>query len=64
MGEVRHDHARPPSSNTAITSFARDAEPEVGINPNMVAKWRNRAMFEDMKTGPKTPHSTSLSEAE
>ncbi len=37
---------------------------EVGINPNMVAKWRNRAMFEDMKTGPKTPHSTSLSEAE
>ena len=29
-----------------------------------MAKWRKRATLEDMKTGPKAPHSTTLSEAE
>lgn len=60
----RHDHARRPSSNTAIASFARDAEPGTGINPKTVAKWRKRATVEDLKTGPKAPHSTTLTEAE
>lgn len=54
----------PPSSNTAIASFARDAEPGAGINPKTVAKWRKRATVEDLKTGPKAPHSTTLTEAE
>jgi len=34
------------------------------INPKTVAKWRKRATVEDLKTGPKAPHSTTLSEAE
>jgi len=29
-----------------------------------VAKWRKRATVEDLKTGPKAPHSTTLSQAE
>jgi hypothetical protein len=29
-----------------------------------VAKWRKRATVEDLKTGPKAPRSTTLSEAE
>jgi hypothetical protein len=65
MGQVRHVIATPvlslsrgrrrPSSNTAIAGFARNAERELGINPKTVAKWRKR---------PKSPHSTTLSEAE
>jgi len=34
------------------------------MNPQTFAKWRKRATVEDMKTGPKAPHSTTLSEAE
>jgi len=37
---------------------------ELGINPKTVAKWRKRATVEDMKTGPKEPRSTVLTEAE
>ena len=29
-----------------------------------MAKWRKRATVEDLKTGPKAPHSTTLTEAE
>ncbi len=36
----------------------------LGINPKTVAKWRKRATVEDLKTGPKEPRSTVLSEAE
>lgn len=60
----RHDHARHPSSKSAIARFARDAEPRIGINPKTVAKWRKRQTLEDLKTGPKEPRSTTLSEAE
>ena len=35
-----------------------------GVRPTTVAKWRKRATVEDLKTGPKAPHSTTLSEAE
>ena len=37
---------------------------ELGINPKTVAKWRKRAIVEDLKTGPKEPRSTALTEAE
>jgi len=37
---------------------------ELGINPKTVAKWRKRATVEDLKTGPKEPRSTVLTEAE
>jgi transposase-like protein len=37
---------------------------ELGINPKTVAKWRKRAAVEDMKTGPTSPRSTVLTEAE
>jgi len=37
---------------------------ELGINPKTVAKWRKRATVEDMKTGPKEPRSTVLTEEE
>ena len=60
----RHDHVRRPSSNTAIAGFARDAEPGVGDQPEDGGEWRKRATVEDLKTGPKAPHSTTLTEAE
>jgi hypothetical protein len=60
----RHDHARRPSSNTAIASFARDAEPGAWDQPENGREWRKRATVEDLKTGPKAPHSTTVSEAE
>ena len=37
---------------------------ELGINPKTVAKWRKRVTVEDLKTGPKEPLSTTLTEAE
>ena len=37
---------------------------ELGINPKTVGKWRKRATVEDLKTGPKEPRSTVLTEAE
>ena len=60
----RHDHARRQSSNTAIAGFALALSRELGINPKTVAKWRKRATVEDLKTGPKAPHSTTLTQAE
>ena len=33
--------------HSAIASFDRGAEPETGINPKTVAKWRNRQTVED-----------------
>ncbi|MFH7813523.1 IS481 family transposase, partial [Acetobacter lovaniensis] len=37
---------------------------EFGINPETVAKWRNRQTVEDQNTGPEEPRSTSLTETE
>jgi hypothetical protein len=56
----RHDHARRPSGNTVIAGFARDAEPRTGDQPQAVAKRRKRATVEDLKTGPRARHSTTL----
>ncbi len=47
-------------SQASLSTLSR----ELGINPKTVAKWRKRATVEDLKTGPKAPHSTTLSEAE
>ena len=47
-------------SQASLTTLSR----ELGINSKTVAKWRKRATVEDLKTGPKAPHSTILSESE
>ena len=68
MGQVRHGYATTTHavraaiqrSQASLAALSR----ELGINPKTVAKWRKRATVEDLKTGPKAPHSTTLSEAE
>ena len=37
---------------------------ELGINPKTVAKWRKRSAVKDLKTGPREPRSTVLTEAQ
>ena len=37
---------------------------ELGINPKTVSKWRKRTTVEDLKTGPRAPRSTVLTQAE
>ena len=68
MGQVRHGSATTTyavraaiqRSQASLTALSR----ELGINPKTVAKWRKRATVEDLKTGPKAPHSTTLTQAE
>ena len=68
MGQVRHGcattthavRAAIQRSQASLSTLSR----ELGINPKTVAKWRKRATVEDLKTGPKAPHSTTLTEAE
>ena len=68
MGQVRHGYATTTHavraaiqrSQASLAALSR----ELGTNPKRVAKWRKRATVEDLKTGPKAPHSTTLSEAE
>jgi hypothetical protein len=68
MGQVRHGcattthavRAAIQRSHASLATLSR----ELGINPKTVAKWRKRATVEDLKTGPKAPHSTTLTEAE
>ncbi len=65
MGQVRHGSATTPHavraaiqrSQASLATLSR----ELGINPRL---WRKRATVEDLKTGPKAPHSTTLSKAE
>ena len=47
-------------SQASLATLSR----ELGINPKTVAKWRKRETVEDLKTGPKKPRSTVLTEAE
>ena len=68
MGQVRHGsatttHAVRAAIQRSQTSRAQLSR-ELGINPMTVAKWRKRTTIEDMKTGPKEPRSTVLTEAE
>ena len=68
MGQVRHGSATTTHavraaiqrSQASLATLSR----ELGINPKIVAKWRKRATVDDLKTGPKAPNSTTLSEAE
>jgi transposase InsO family protein len=68
MGQVRHGSATTTyvvraaiqRSQASLSTLSR----ELGINPKTVAKWRKRATVQDLKTGPKAPHSTTLSQAE
>ncbi len=68
MGQVRHGSATTTHavraaiqrSQASLSQLSR----ELGINPKTVAKWRKRATVEDLKTGPKEPRSTVLTEAD
>src|SRR5690606_41372803 len=68
MGQVRHGSATTTHavraaiqrSQASLAALSR----ELGINPKTVAKWRKRQTVEDLKTGPKEPRSTVLTEAE
>lgn len=66
MGEVRHGsatttHAIRAAIQRSQASLAQLSQ-ELGINPKTVAKWRKRGTVEDLKTGPKEPRSTILTE--
>lgn len=68
MGQIRHGsatttHAVRAAIQRSQASLAQLSR-EFGINPKTVAKWRKRASVEDLKTGPKEPRSTVLTEAE
>ena len=68
MGQVRHGSAMTTHavraaiqrSQASLATLSR----ELGINQETVAKWRKRQTVEDLKTGPKEPRSTILTEAE
>ena len=68
MGQVRHGsatithavRAAIQRSQASLATLSRD----LGINSKTVAEWRKRTSVEDMKTGPKEPLSTILTEAE
>ncbi|WP_010140769.1 IS481 family transposase [Oceanicola sp. S124] len=68
MGQVRHGSATTThavraaiqQSQASLATLSR----ELGINPKTVAKWRKRQTVDDLKTGPKEPRSTVLTEAE
>ena len=68
MGQVRHGSATTTRAIRAAiqrsqASLAQLSQ-ELGINPKTVAKWRKRVTVEDLKTGPKEPRSTTLTEVE
>ena len=68
MGQVRHGCATTTyavgdaiqRSQASLAQLSR----ELGINPKTVAKWPKRATVEDLKTGPREPRSSVLTEAE
>jgi hypothetical protein len=68
MGQVRHGSATTTYAVRAATQRSKASlaqlSRELGIKPKTVAKWRKRAAVEDMKTGPKEPRSSVLTEAE
>ena len=63
MGCATTTHAVRAAIQRSQASFATLSR-ELGINPQAVAKWRKRVTVEDLKTVPKAPHSTPLTEAE
>ena len=65
MGQILHGSAR----TTAVVRRAIQHSQESlrvlakrhGINQKTVAKWKQRTAVKDLRTGPKDPHSTTLS---
>ncbi|CDZ40646.1 Transposase (Class I) [Neorhizobium galegae bv. officinalis] len=68
MGQIRHGSATTTHAVRAAIQRSQASAAELsrsyGINPRTVLKWRKRATVEDLKTGPKAPRSTVLSEEE
>ena len=68
MGQVHHGCAT--TTHTVRATIQRSQasisalSKEFGINPKTVAKWRKRATIDDLKTGPREPRSTVLTEAQ
>ena len=68
MGQVRHGSATTTyavraaiqRSQASLATLSR----ELGISLKTVAKWRKRTTVEDLKTGPREPRSTVLTEAD
>lgn len=65
MGQVLHGSAR---TTTAVRRAIHHSQESLmtlarrhGINPKTVAKWKKRTAVEDLPTGPKDAHSTTLS---
>jgi transposase-like protein len=63
MGQPTTTHAVRAAIQRSQASLAQLSK-ELGINPKTVAKWRKRTTVEDLKTGPREPRSTVLTEAE
>jgi len=68
MGQIRHGCA---TTTHAVRAAIQRSQASLaalsatyGINPKTARKWRNRTSVEDLKTGPKKPHSTILSTEE
>jgi hypothetical protein len=68
MGQIRHGSATTTHAVRAAIQRSQASlaflSKELGINPKTVAKWRKRATVEDLKTGPREPRSSILTEAE
>ena len=65
MGQVLHGSA---TTTEAVRRAIQHSQESVralagryNINPKTVAKWKKRTNLCDLKTGPKDPHSTTLS---
>ena len=68
MGQVRHGsatttHAVRAAIQRSQASLAQLSR-KLGINAKTVAKWHKRQTVEDLKTGPREPRSTVLTQAE
>jgi transposase-like protein len=68
MGQIRHGNATTTHAVRAAIQRSQSSlavlRKELGINPKTVAKWRKRATVEDLKTWPREPCSSILTEAE
>ena len=68
MGQIRHGCA---TTTHAVRAAIQRSQASLAalsatyaINPKTARKWRNRTSVEDLKTGPKQPHSTILTTEE
>jgi len=68
MGQIRHGGATTTFAVRAAIQLSQASlaqlSQELGINRKTVAKWRKRVTVEDLKTAPKEPRSTVLTEAQ